>query len=467
MFATNNCPGGALSMYANPGSHPPGSVAGYKFTAPPQTTISTATLWVDLAMHRDPSFAWLYDFSVWLVRPGDSAPVGLMHCFDCTRLDERSFSETTVLNATELTARLECQTRTAPDCPSSAWVSIERTRLSLEDREPPTFTSIPTGSLVDTSAPQSGTRQVTFAASDKGGGLRTVRLEVDGQKVLEQPIDPNDGACREPFTRPMPCKPTAVSTLTFDTTTLEDGRHEVTLKVLDATNQNAVSHGPVTIETINGNGPAAQLACVSTDQRRITARLARRRVPYGRSVLVRGRVRGPDGSPVRGAEVGILRAGSPVELVAKATTRKTGRFVTRARASTNSTLYAGVRLRPNYGAHACGRGLRLRVAARATLRARPRRVHNGGHIRLSGRVLTSVLPPAGKTLVIQARAIRHGRWVTADTIRASRTGRFRWRYRFRRTYRRTTYEFRVRVPRERGFPYVAGRSRRVRVRVVP
>ncbi|MGH3995624.1 MAG: hypothetical protein ACRDSN_24545, partial [Pseudonocardiaceae bacterium] len=64
---------------------------------------------------------------------------------------------------------------------------------------------------------------------------------------------------------------------------------------------------------------------------------------------------------------------------------------------------------------------------------------------------------------IQAREDRS--WHTVGNARIGRKGRFRWRYRFTDTHRSRVYSLRARFPAQRGYPFVTGASRPVRVRV--
>ena len=75
------------------------------------------------------------------------------------------------------------------------------------------------------------------------------------------------------------------------------------------------------------------------------------------------------------------------------------------------------------------------------------------------------LPAKGKLLDVQA--FDGGRWRKFGTARTRRDGRFRTRYRFTRGARAKTYRFRIRVPRETGFPYARGYSNVAKVRLSP
>ena len=83
---------------------------------------------------------------------------------------------------------------------------------------------------------------------------------------------------------------------------------------------------------------------------------------------------------------------------------------------------------------------------------------NGDEVVFHGRV------KGGK--LIQLQAYSRGSWLTFATPRASAaTGRWKYRYRFTATRGSVRYRFRARLPREAGYPYDAGTSRAVPVRV--
>jgi hypothetical protein len=104
----------------------------------------------------------------------------------------------------------------------------------------------------------------------------------------------------------------------------------------------------------------------------------------------------------------------------------------------------------------------LRTSVRALLSASiaPRSVRAGRSIVLSGRL--RLLPRRNVEVKIQAR--QGSVWRTIDDVRTTRTGSFRWRYRFPPTQARRTYAFRARVASQ-NYPFAATSSKAVLVRV--
>jgi hypothetical protein len=68
---------------------------------------------------------------------------------------------------------------------------------------------------------------------------------------------------------------------------------------------------------------------------------------------------------------------------------------------------------------------------------------------------------------IQARALGAAAWTTVSQVLTDPQGRFRFTYRFRRTFQSTIYQFRAVATREHGYPYARGWSGVRRARVDP
>jgi hypothetical protein len=103
-----------------------------------------------------------------------------------------------------------------------------------------------------------------------------------------------------------------------------------------------------------------------------------------------------------------------------------------------------------------------RVRAPVTMRSSRHVLRNGQATRFGGRV--SGTDDTGG-LIVELQYPQRGGWQTFATTHVRSNGRFRYRYRFTRTFGSRTYRLRARVPAQRGFPFVAGMSRTVHVRV--
>ncbi|MCA1705081.1 MAG: hypothetical protein LC808_18195, partial [Actinobacteria bacterium] len=104
--------------------------------------------------------------------------------------------------------------------------------------------------------------------------------------------------------------------------------------------------------------------------------------------------------------------------------------------------------------------LRLNVSAAGTLRVALR----GTRVSYRGRVVSKPIPRRGKLVHIQGRAVG-GAWTTFAIVRTNRAGVVSGRYRLRVRRPGVRLQFRLRIPKEGGYPYAAGSGRPVTRRV--
>jgi hypothetical protein len=132
-----------------------------------------------------------------------------------------------------------------------------------------------------------------------------------------------------------------------------------------------------------------------------------------------------------------------------------------------------------------GRTPKRRERARVTLSVEPHEVNLRQRIHFSGRVLGGHIPIIGKLLVLEARLLggrtsrgrrhsgrcgtscgrRRGKWFGFDEISTGPQGRFHGSYRFNVFVGPGDYQLRVLAKAETGYPFAAGTSNVVRVRV--
>ncbi len=187
------------------------------------------------------------------------------------------------------------------------------------------------------------------------------------------------------------------------------------------------------------------------------------RVGYGEPVKLAGRLTGGDGRPIAGASVQLLtstRSGTE-ELLETLATDGDGRFRTAATGAHTRTfrlVYSGsLQALPGQTT------LEMRVPASTSVRASRHRLRNGQAVTFSGRVRGLPVPAIGKLVEIQVRFTK--RWQTFRTTRTDALGRWSSRYRFQRTRGVQNYRFRVRLPKEAGFPFETSVSRTLAVQV--
>ena len=107
--------------------------------------------------------------------------------------------------------------------------------------------------------------------------------------------------------------------------------------------------------------------------------------------------------------------------------------------------------------------LKLRVPAATSAKVSRTRIRNRQAVTFRGRVRGLPVPAAGKLVEIQVRFT--DRWQTFRTTRSDSLGRWSSRYRFQRTRGVQRYRFRVRLPKEAGYPFETSVSRTLTVQV--
>jgi hypothetical protein len=200
-----------------------------------------------------------------------------------------------------------------------------------------------------------------------------------------------------------------------------------------------------------------------TIRRRVTELQPQGVVRLGAQRQISGRLANSDGQGIAGAEVQVLAStgGAPEQLVGVVHTDASGAYTYTAAGSTSRTLrfaYAGSPvILPAQST------VSLVVPAVSTLRVSRRRVLNGQQVMFSGQVRSRPIPGGGK--LIQLEVQLSGRWQTFRTARTDEAGRWALPYKFARTRGVQRYRFRVELPREAGYPFGAGASKSLRVRV--
>lgn len=437
-----------------------------------------------LAQVQGPSTGPAYTYD--LLENGSASPESCLGA--CSRGDgdsRRYLSESSAWSRAgrfgELRVRLTCRDDGDPNtagCPNygppGAQVLIHRAELTLEDTTDPEFSSPPSGTLFDTGRELSGVVSASFSARDSGSGVFRAVVEVDGRTAAAAVVDDNDRRCELPFVHRVPCKASAAGTISLDTAALEDGEHNVRLLVQDATRENQIAYGPVTIRTRNrAPGRGDPNGTNAGDGARLVARWRGRRTDdlrsrYNRRVAVVGTLKDAIGRPIVGGVVEIvgrdLRVGARGRVLARATTAADGSWGHRLRARPSMAITVRYRAFSNDPRPAAEDRVTLRVRAAATLRM-PRTARRGRLLRATGRVLGGPIPRGGKQVILQV--FDAGAWRVADETKTDRRGRFRAGVRVRRSGGRRVFRFRLLIRREAAYPYSLGTSPQRRVVVLP
>lgn len=220
-----------------PASLPPGQGSGWTYQAPPGTTISRIAGSIS---------GWT---SPWasgrrgLVQLVDQTGVRTQHTGSIDPQHPQAF-DLGSLSDLWVTFRVICDPFGAACTNDVALGSLFQPALTLVDRDAPVANS-PSGSFT-TDTTLVGQERLNFTASDAGGGVARVRLYVDGQHSwIDHVIDEDDGRCVESedvdgtwvYSSPRPCPSTVSANELIDTTKIPDGRHTLTVKVVDAAQQ--------------------------------------------------------------------------------------------------------------------------------------------------------------------------------------------------------------------------------------
>jgi hypothetical protein len=355
--------------------------------------------------------------------------------------------------------------------------------------------SSPVGGLVGSATDAQtwfGTMRFGLNAIDAGAGVARAVVELDGADALGVPVADSRGTCRElglnsampGYAAAQPC-PLRIDngSLDVDASKLPQGRHVVRVLLEDAAGNRTPIFGPVTrtitsSEAIGpGSDPALRGAANgdgASDAARLSAHWGRRGSRtllvsrFGRTHVVRGRLRTLDGAPIANAAIDMVSKTTAVnarELVKHAGPRSRADgswFVVLPRRVSSRDVTFRYRSHVNDTVASATASVRLRVRAGVHLTIHPRRARTGQAIRFSGRLLGGPLPRGGKQVVLMARASR-GAWVRFNVVRTDGGGRFRAVYRFRQPGV-TLYRFRALSLSEAAYPYLAGGSNVVKVR---
>jgi hypothetical protein len=475
--------GGSFSARLDPGQVPSGSFARWTFDAPRNTTIASVTI------HRfagaSGSAQWHRSYFLFQGAPVIAEGYGLDVCAFLTSpcahpgdlaapLSDASRYSSPPLSAGRLIASAQCDGSEpcAPqDYAAAGVIVIFGAQIRLADAFPPVFRSAPSGSLLQASSVVAGERSVSFDGRDLGGGLRAAAVIVDGRSVAREFVAAD--ACREPFNLPAPCPETAAGTIGLDTATLENGPRRIQVALVDAANNRTLSD-PVVVSVHNdkepnGTGASRGARLVAGFPNRAGRRRVERRVRFGGSSIVTGRLVDRAGTPIGGAELRVAsridRLGEREREIATIMTNAHGRFRWRTPPGPSRFLRITYRAYRSDTDESAATELKLSVRPAIALKVSPHSVRNGGRILFKGR-LRGGPGKADTQIVLEAVGRNVRQRVPVATLRTDARGRFRFRYRFLRSFAPFTYRFRARLIRQASYPYAGGSSRVVIVKIV-
>ena len=350
--------------------------------------------------------------------------------------------------------------------PGDGFVSIDKIAITLEDDHLPTFVGQPSGSLFDKNT-LTGIANAAFTAADQGGGVYEAALVVDGVEQPRTTVDTNGGACAKPFVKAVPCKLQADGSLSLDTSKLDDGPHNVSVVVYDATDTNSVAFGPVPVEVDNvpdppttGSGaqgggqvaqPTAKLVAISRPTR----------LSFARAGSARGKLVDEQGQPIGSSVLDIYESvdvpNAPVHLVGQTTTGADGTF--------RFAIAKGPSRRFTVRDRNTGATWTFTVTVPAPLRLSASRKHldNGQKLMLTAYLAGEKVPAKSAAVAFQVLIGHQWRTFATRDIRAD--GSTRVSHRFKVTFQRLTYRFRAVVVGRKPFPFANATSNQATVQV--
>jgi hypothetical protein len=269
-----------------------------------------------------------------------------------------------------------------------------------------------------------------------------------------------------------PCPASVSAVVPFNTASLANGSHHLTVSVTDAAGNSApvidrtvtvANPVPVVLGPVNGQGtvgtPHLEARWKSTTDVLLKS-------DYGKAKTITGRLVNESGAAISGAEIEASYtasyAGARTTVVAGTRTGIQGDFTLELPGKApSSSVQLAYRAHLGDAAPAATKTLQLAVRAPVTLSVSPRVSGVRRRIYFKGRLPGGPMPKGGQPLILEARA-GHSGWIEFDVMRSGSQGRFHDSYRFKFAGP-VHYQFRVLCEHEADYPYATGVSRVVSV----
>ena len=498
VFAGNGCAGGGALYAAMDGEIPhPAGVGGWDtFSAPAGVTIAGFTVWryeADGPVQPFGAPASNLSYS-----PGPPSVEGLCaQSLGCSSrgtpdspLDpSNAVTVADLSGVTQIQWSASCGGGPGGECPASGTLSsqydVYAADIDLVDDTPPTVGDV--GGPLIAGGTLTGQQSISFDAADGQSGVYSGSLLVDGQTVVSQILDTNEGACQSlgitadgqrSFEHAQPCKSAVSSSLTLNTNQLAAGQHSLELVVDDAAGNQTIGYdGTITTSgppTISANGSsivgAANGQPFAGEALNLTVN-GKAKPPvllYGQAVTVKG-VLHCGTVPIRDARVAIATIGGPASAAINSAvqTGLDGSFAYKVPTGPDRLLQFSYTAYSNDPGPSATATAAIRIRPRIELQISPHRTSEGHRINWTGRITGGPYPRQGVTLDVEVR--EGSQWRIFDQVVANTKGQFRYSYRFHATYEPTSYVFRVALPDtgSQGYLYTPGGSDSVKVAVTP
>lgn len=361
------------------------------------------------------------------------------------------------------------------NCPAGARIYARNFATTMVDPVPPSVGGL-AGSLLSGNV-QRGKQGLSAIGHDIGGGISELGALINGLPAAPPRVENcavaqahNQTVNGTVATQISPCPADASADWTLDTSSFpfRTGPNYVQVCASDF----ATLGDPQTTcslpQTITVDDTCVESAVAGGDQLSADFDASNAEtitVGYGKGAVVSGKLASNAGDPVPGATLcvkaatpGMERAPIPVGSVK---TDYEGRYSYTVPPGPNREIVVGYR----HDSNQVAREVRYFARAEPSFTANRSKVKNGSRVRFRGQLPAP--REAGRVVVLQAGTVGSKRWITFRRATANTTGVFHAAYRFRSTMRRTRYKFRAVVPRQPGYPYIAGASKAAAVLVRP
>ncbi len=341
----------------------------------------------------------------------------------------------------------------APGASDFGNLRIDQASFTLDDSEQPSAQDID-GALARDGA---AFGELRLVATDRISGVRRIVAELNGAEIASASPEASDGRCAEirqsalpDFTHRRPCPERTHMELLVPKSAVPPGAHSFRVRVFDAAGNATTVVGPreLFVGAVSGRS-ASGFSADGSEQLRAS---------YGRRLRIGGVLLGSSGEPMPATPVDVVMsspAATRSERKMRILTDADGRYSVRFTATSNRSITL------THAATGSSLVHRLTVRSRVRLATAARRVRPLGRMRLRGSIQTEHAKK-GASVAIKVKSGRA--WKTIGVARASRSGRFSFAYKFRRT-RSARFVFRAVVLSSGDLAVSPRASNSVRVRV--
>jgi hypothetical protein len=348
-------------------------------------------------------------------------------------------------------------------------IAMKLLNLELVDTIEPRVVGL-TGSLVDELVAH-GLASLRIIASDQGGGIRTVSVEVNGQRVASPATSCAVAGGGTYVTQIRPC-PDFDQTIQIDTERppWRDGQNTLRVCVSDVATEGGPPYTTCEQRVVSVDNSCPDSSGAAGIAQAIEAgleepgsgRLRRTRsVRSTEGVTLRGSLGGP-GGPVRAASVCVYeKVDEPAgiaQLVQVAKSTSNGTFAAHLPAGPSRVFQVAYR----HGDRQIeAPSMYLESSVLPTLRLTKKKLSNGRSVGFRGWI------PGpnndGRSVTLQARVGK--KWRSFKQLQTNSRGSFKGKYRFTQTRGRVLYVFRALIKKQGGYPYSPGSSKKQKVLV--